>query len=39
MYLKSNIRQVMAEIQLNMCQKLVENDLKRINAKFPVEVV
>ena len=30
-HLKINIRQVMAEIPINMCQKLVENYLKRIN--------
>ena len=29
--LKTNIRQVMAEMPHNMCQKVVENDLKRIN--------
>ena len=31
-HLKTNIRQVMAEIPPNMCQKVVENYLKRINA-------
>lgn len=30
--LKTNIRQVMAEIPPNMCQKVVENYLKRITA-------
>ena len=30
--LKTNIRQVMAEIQPNMCSKVVENYLKRTNA-------
>ena len=31
-HLKTNIHQVMAEIPSNMCQKVVENDLRRINA-------
>ena len=31
-HLKTNIRQVMAEIPPNMYQKVVENYLKRINA-------
>ena len=31
-HLKTNILQVMSEIPPNMCQKVVENDLKRINA-------
>ena len=31
-HLKINIRQVMAEIPPNMCQKVVGNYLKRINA-------
>ena len=31
-HLKTNIRQVMAETRSNMCQKVVENYLKRINA-------
>ena len=31
-YLKTNIRQVVTEIPPNMCQKVVENYLKRINA-------
>ena len=31
-YLKTNIREVMAEITPNMCQKVVENCLKRISA-------
>ena len=31
-HLKTNIRQVMAEIPPNMCQKVVENYLKRISA-------
>ena len=30
-HLKTKIRQVMAEIPTNMCQKVVENYLKRIN--------
>ena len=30
-FLKTNIRQVMAEISLYMCQKVVENYFKRIN--------
>ena len=31
-HLKANIRQVMAEIPPNMCQEVIENYLKRINA-------
>ena len=31
-HLKTNIRQVMAHIPSTMCQKVVENYLKRINA-------
>ena len=31
-HLKSNIRHIMAEILPNMCQKVVENYHKRINA-------
>ena len=31
-HLKTNIRQDMAEIPPNMCQKVVKNYLKRINA-------
>ena len=31
-HLKANIRQVMAEIPSPLCQKVVENYLKRINA-------
>ena len=31
-HLKTDIRQVTAEISPNMCQKLVENYLKRIKA-------
>ena len=31
-HLKTNIRQVMAEILPNMCQKVIENYIKRINA-------
>ena len=31
-HLKTNNRQVMAEISPNMCQKVVENYLKSINA-------
>ena len=29
-HLKANIRQVVAELPLNMYQKLIENDLKRV---------
>ena len=31
-HLESNIRQVLTEIPVNICQKVVENYLKRINA-------
>ena len=31
-HLKSNFRQVMTEIPPNMCQKVIENYLKKINA-------
>ena len=31
-HLKTNIRQVMAEIPPNMCQKMVENYVERTNA-------
>ena len=31
-HLKTNIRHVMAEVPPNMCQKVVENYIKRINA-------
>ena len=31
-HLKTNIRQVVAEIPFDMCQKVIENYLKRINA-------
>ena len=30
-HLKTNIRQIMVEIPPNMCQKVIENNLKRIN--------
>ena len=31
-HLKANVRQVIAELSPNMCQKVIENYLNRINA-------